>query len=82
MAEASELARRSHGAATQTVETSKAGATTAAAALAHVKPGTIRVWAHRGRLSRAGTDTQALWDIREVLRCASRSGPNLTDDSL
>jgi len=57
-------------------------ATTAAAALAHVKPGTIRVWAHRGRLSRAGTDTQALWDIREVLRCASRSGPNLTDDSL
>ncbi len=44
--------------------------TRTAAQLAHVRPNTIRVWGFRGRLQRAGTRRHALWDLREVLRCA------------
>lgn len=46
--------------------------TTAAAILAHVRTSTIRVWHHRGRITRHGTHVQALWDLREVLAWAER----------
>ncbi|WP_431881559.1 hypothetical protein [Micromonospora chalcea] len=32
-----------------------------------VRPGTIRVMAHRGQLTRYGTRQRALWDLDELL---------------
>lgn len=47
--------------------------TAEAAKLAHVRPATIRVWAHRGHIRPVGPERGARWDIREVIEYAARS---------
>ncbi|GEM_PF-1097912 len=46
--------------------------TRAAAVAANVPPGTIRRWAHEGRIARHGTDNhrRTLYDLNEVTRVA------------
>ncbi len=49
----------------------------AAAAAARVPAGTIRRWAHEGRLTRHGTDhrRRTLYDLDEVTRVADALAP-------